>query len=121
MKKIDEADKITFLPADDQNRPKLGFIVKEYIGPEVYKRFPDGSINTEHLLTLEDVQEGDELAIPWLTGGYVLMKAAKTKTGFTAHGENHCVILEFDIDERHCWVAGGFVNMKALERLKIQQ
>lgn len=114
-------DDITVLPADDPNRPRLGFIVKEYMGSEVYKRRPDGSVDTEITLkNLDDLKVGDELAIPWLTGGYALMEVHRGEDGkLFAQGQPHIAVLEFDVDDRHCWTCGGIVNTRGLEKLSI--
>jgi len=101
----------------------LGWTIKEYHGSPVYKRQPDGSVDTETTFkNLDDLKEGDELAIPWLTGGYVLMTVQRGVYGEVfAQGQPHIAVLEFDKDDRHCWTCGGIVNLRGLERLEIQR
>lgn len=113
---------LTVLPADDSRDRKLGFVVTEYMGSPVYKRYSDGTINTANTLKArEDIQEGDELAIPWITGGYALMRAKRGEDGkLFAQGDPHIVILCFDEDDRHCWTTGGFINTRGLARLEIK-
>lgn len=120
--KILSRTEISVLPAD-QDRPKLGFTIREYLGSPVYKRYssPDIRINTENTLKdREDVQEGDKLAIPWLTGGYVLMTVKRGEDGeLYAQGSHHMAALGFDEDDRHCWTCCGLANLRGVERLAL--
>lgn len=112
---------ITVLPADEPTDRKIGFIVKEYIGSEVYKDLtpgPDGNpVPLRKKGKKEDLQEGD-IAYAW--GGDVKFQVYRGDHGIL-HGRtgNYTVILEFAKDDRKAWVAGAIVNMKALKKLEL--
>lgn len=103
---------IEMIPMDEPRELKLNWVVKEYIGSEIF-RF--GS--EESLTNLEDIKVGDELRMPTLTG-YTKAKVIELngKKGH-AEQENYAFILEFDGDDRHCWVCGGMINKRAIANL----
>lgn len=98
----------------------IRWVVKEYSGPELFKRF-DAEENPISLKDRIDVQEGDIVYGPWLTGGYVQMTIRLGENGkpYGVTSAGTMAPLEFDGDDRHCWVILGYVNPKAVERLVV--
>lgn len=97
----------------------LNFVIKEYIGPEVYLKDENG---LHVALALEDLKEGTEIFVPALFGGYYRMtvKDVRDKTAGACSGPNETgtgAFLEYDKDDRHCWVASGVFNLDAMKKL----
>ena len=87
----------------------IGWIAREYQGQEI----TDKAFNK--LKNKEDLKIEMDILVPTFTGGYVI---AKVKDERYAETLNFLYLLEFDIDDRHCWTCGGIANKKALEKLK---
>jgi hypothetical protein len=108
--KIPAVQELTVLPADNTNQLKLNWTVREYMGCDVYI---EGDQDKKPITTKSGIKVGDRL-VAW---GYIIVvteldpPSAETTSGSTL------VILEFDKDDRHCWVAGGMINKRALKQL----
>jgi len=110
---------VAVLGADEPKRT-LGWTVREYLGSEIYKRASDGSVNLTPLTAQEDIQEGIEVLVPWLSGGYMPMTVAiDDDGGFFGRGGSCIAAFEFDTDDRHCWTCGGIINTKGLRKLEL--
>lgn len=106
---------LTVLPAADD--PKVGWTVGHvYSGEEVFKAgAPDVSLTRR-----EDLQEGMEIIVATLVGGYrMIVKRdddgelyAETANGLTG------AFLDFDTDDRHCWTSAMAYNRRALKSLE---
>ena len=91
--------KFIVLGPDDPKKSLLGFSVFERNGTTVRK--PGSS---EALLRLEDIQPGDELLVLMFTGK-VLMTAVLVDGVLWAESGRTLANLEYDKDDRHCWVS----------------
>jgi hypothetical protein len=102
---------------EDPNRPKLNWIVKDYVGHEVY-RYSHGRVWTKATLTnRDDLKPGDQIATVALLGGYLLLTVVKDNDGeLYGDSDNTIGMLEFDKDDRHCWVCTGHINKRGLAR-----
>lgn len=110
---------LIILPADDPPKSKLNWVIREYIGSEICKSLEPGPDGYPVPLTrFEDLQEGDEV-YTW-SGA---MKFTVRKSPEDGHLYGDCgrwrVILGFAEDDRKCWVASGFVNLRALKKLSV--
>jgi len=91
------------------NDLEIGWIAREYMGQEIM------NLSKEKLTKKEDLIADEEILIPSLTG-IVKAKVVKKEEQTYAESDNFLFILEFDIDDRHCWVCSGIVNKKCLEK-----
>lgn len=103
-------DKIQIIPADDKPI-KLNWIVREYMGQDVY--WLDGKTT---ITNKDDLKEGDQFI-----AGCWAFTAKKDEYGelYGDTGGRLSCVLRFGEDDRNCWVAVGFFNMKALKKLVI--
>ena len=99
---------IELLPADDPKDMKLGWVIEEVCGAEVYKDAAQSTL----LINYGDIQVGDEVYVCFMDGAY--RKAVVNAAGL-AETEYNIYILEFDKDSRHCWSCSSIMNKKALE------
>lgn len=130
------------LPADPEREKKIGFCVYERNGFEIYKysqvlkglplnvvldeRLWDYDKNGEPVLhktitVREDLKEGDEVICKGSFSQYWWNIGKVVKNGDYFHvdlGKLH-VSLDFDTDDRHCWLGTGLINMDAVEKLCI--
>ncbi len=115
---------ITVLPADDPNRPILGWVIYEYMGHELTKEAFDLPMGKERsrakeyeasiIRGLDDLKVGDEVF------AYCNMPITITEVnGDTATGEQEhlLMVLEHGKDDRNCWVAGCMINKLCLDRV----
>jgi hypothetical protein len=101
---------ITIIPANDPKDVKLNWIVKEYIGAEIYK----DPITQALLTNKDDIRPGHEI--------YAYdIKAIVNDDGESASSQKFLYILEFDTDDRHAWVCTGVCNMRAISKLKFEE
>lgn len=105
---------VTVLPADDPDQKPIGFSVNMRHGVEVYRFASDGSVDETPLRGYEDITDGTKLAVLGFSGGFHPMTVERSVSGFTASNENLSAILQFDTDDRHCWITTGLVNMRAI-------
>jgi hypothetical protein len=93
----------------DEPRPRtLGWTVREYIGSEITRP------NSEEPLLLEsDIKEGDTI---WVQGLWGTCEMVVQQGCRSALASQTLAILEFDQDDRHCWVSAGMVNTRGLKR-----
>lgn len=102
---------IEILPADEPKQFKLGWTVKEYLGSSCFLV----SDPTETIIdTLDGLRVGDEIVV-WRTWIVTVEKVEGRKA--MARTGRLSVPMEFDIDDRHCWVATAMINLKAVEKL----
>lgn len=91
----------------------IGFTCREVVGMEVWKTGTPEKL----LKNKDDLQEGDHISTTGLLGEELRMVVKSD--GGSLYGEvgRMISILEFDQDERHCWVSVGLINRRALEKL----
>jgi hypothetical protein len=86
------------------------------IGFKVYDK-PDGSI----LKDKESLREGMEIFVPMGQSWAVFTVDASHDGDFYGISKDAATgcILEHDRDDRACWVASGFFNLRGLRKLEI--
>jgi hypothetical protein len=125
-------EKIDVFPEEKVSKT-INFKCYEVIGSEIFKpkdyESPIWSIERENgyfshkmaLKNFNDIKVGDNIMVPTLFGyaeaNIISLDVIENKG--IAKTENDIFCLEFDKDERHCWICNGQVNMKALDRIKI--
>jgi hypothetical protein len=98
------------IPTDVDKPPEIKWKIREYIGTEVYRTQQDFD---EGKPMIDPPAVGEEIIVPTPTGW-----AWATYRGDRADTDNYTWRLEFDKDDRHCWVAAGCINKKCLEKMK---
>ena len=107
--------------AVDSEQKPIGFVTHIYDGPEVLRQRPDGSVDPTLLQSLGDIQEGVWVVVPGFFG-YHRMKVERDQQGtFTARSESLSALLQWDIDDRHCWTIGGLVDLRSLQNLSLKK
>jgi hypothetical protein len=108
--KIPARIELNVLPADEPNRPTLGFVIRERNGFEITK-----DLETEAPITERDgIKIGDMVYVPAMSSdGYHVMKVeagghdgelrARSEEGYLG-------ILKFGADDRNAWTCIGLVN-----------
>jgi hypothetical protein len=108
------------IPADEPKQLKLGWVIREHIGPEVYLWDSDNQ-PWPHMLRKEgDLKEGDRICFDWEDKGWsyeVKRDEHDVLYGISHSGQISCA-LRFDVDDRHCWVAVGFINLRGVRRAR---
>ena len=97
---------------------EIKWTVHEYIGSPVYRMEGDQIIQQE-LRKEEDLKVGDTIAFSGLSGFYrgVISGSDGHLTAVDPVGVG--TLLEFNQDDRHCWVSGGIFNLKAIQKLDL--
>jgi hypothetical protein len=111
------------LSADEPKQLKLGWTITEYIGPEVYKWDErDGKPWPFRLSEEESLKAGDKLCFGWEAEGwsYEVVEDEYGVLSGISRGGNTSAVLRFDEDERHCWVAMGFINLRSIRKLELK-
>lgn len=93
---------------------KIGFTVREYMGCEIKKFNEDGTVNMSELTKYEDIKVGMVIALPTMTGFFKATVEDGMK--FASNGK-WGGILEFNKDDRQCWVCGGVINLRGVEKV----
>ena len=125
---------ISVLPADEPSRVKLGWYIYEYIGFEIYKITSEirgiaklHQTLDEEKTPLEVFSRREDLC----AGMEVLFKCAFSSgygVGIIVREDDGSLIvdmggnigmLDFDGDERHCWVCTGVINKRCLDKVTI--
>jgi hypothetical protein len=97
---------------------KIDFVCHEYIGMEVWRTGHPGKLLTNK----DDLKPGDKISTLGLFGEEREMTVKTDGEGVYAEDEvNMMAVLQFDQDDRHCWVSTGFINKKALEKLTLRR
>jgi hypothetical protein len=117
IKNISIHQEIEVLPANNAKQLKLSWTVREYIGSEIYKFDSDQQIIKEPLIYKDDLQIGMVVAVPTFFG-YAKTIIDKNFQA-TSEGGKWTYILEFDKDDRHCWICSGSINLASIKKLKI--
>lgn len=100
-----------------ENPPTISFKCYEMVGVEVWK--PEAP---EKLLrNKDDLKPGDKIRTSGLMGEeFEVTVKADEEGALYAEAGNMIIVLEFDKDERHCWVNTGLINKRALEKLTMK-
>lgn len=87
----------------------IGFIAREYVGFEV---FLPGRLD-QPLERYRDIKPGDTVIVRGIFGEYIesIVNAVCTYS----ETENAIYLLEFNGDERHCWVCKGCIMKSAMQ------
>jgi len=106
---------LTVLHADEPKQLKIGFTIKEYLGAPICK--PNA---VEVLLTKkDDIHVGVTIWVPGLTGWLEVTVQQDGEGHLYGESGKLVAFLEFDQDDRHCWVQTGIANTRGLERLTL--
>jgi len=104
---------LTVLPADDPNNLKLGFGIQCYSGIEIHPVI-NGDVQKESIKDENGLYDGmnvEAWGVVWTVrfdkDGSPYLDSLKT-SGF----------LEFNIDDRECWVCGGLINKRCYMKPK---
>lgn len=114
-------------PKSTEVKPAVRFSVREYMGTEIFMHpgfeLPSGGIDESQLrpiLNKNDLTVGSQILVPGLFGGYHLMSIFQADNGdLYAKGETLMAALEFAGDDRGSWVCTGLINLRGVEKLKI--
>jgi hypothetical protein len=107
---------LTVLPADTPSKP-IGFVCYEYNGAEIML-LVNGKLDETPLTRREDLWVGRAIIAPTLVGNLEAIVAARPDgTLYWRAGEHTIGGLEFDADDRHCWVTTYAANMRASKKL----
>jgi len=120
---------VTSLGPDDPNQKPIGFTVREYQGVEISKYDPnrvylygDKGWDLEPITEETALQPGEQILVPGPTGGLVVMTVEKDTYGvLSGKSDQLSALLEFGKDDRHAWVCIGLVNLRGIERLKLER
>lgn len=93
------------------NSIKIGFPIEIYAGCEV---FGDAE-HTIRLTKYEDIYPGREVYLSWNENDKTPLTVDKDKNLSSGHV---VYSLEFDEDDRHCWVNSMVMNMRGLKKLE---
>lgn len=97
-----------------QSEVAIGFTCREYLGTEIVRDLETMAPITDR----ESLREGDVVYATWLEGGYIPLIVERDESErFIGKSRHLFAPLRFGEDDRKCWVAIGFINMKALEKL----
>ena len=140
---------ITVLSADKAS-PRLGWIIKEYIGSEIYKlskyaqkkltieqqldtrKWPRYLINQnlkfhKNIKEKDGLKEGDLVVVKanpfdyWFDFGVVMKDGGSVSHKLYVEAQNGCyVVINFNEDDRECWTTGCVINRRALERVEFK-
>lgn len=122
-KKLPARQGIEVLPADNPKQQKLGWVVRENIGSEVYLWIEDGPI-PYRLKKYDDLEIGDKICLSWRSTFWSYEIKSRFEDGSLWAESSHeghngiGVTLHFNKDSRHCWVAVGFINLRGITKLE---
>lgn len=85
---------------------------RNYTGMEVCREF-DEYCNPIRLCNRKDVREGDSL---YFVGPQGRWNAGKVRNGHLEYG-GLTARLQFDVDDRHCWICGCFCNSNPVKHI----
>ena len=93
----------------------LNFKITEFLGVELFKKIP---LNQEdRCLVGKDLKVGNVVFIPGLVSGWLEMVVISKDGVLHLENNNLYGTLEFDKDDRHCWICTGLINRKCSESL----
>lgn len=121
---IPAIQELKVLTEDKDTSKSIGWTFKEYSGCEVH-HYVEGCKDPDELpaiTTKEGINVGDKLFIRALFGWCAPTLSEKISEGLY-YAEDTCNIfsLEFDNDDRHCWVCPGAMNKKAIQKVKVRR
>ena len=97
----------------------LNFRVYEYCGCEVIKRVTWFLKRPVYLFKKTDLKPGDRVIL-WYGCECEKRAVVVERNGcLYAESGDTCHSLQFDIDDRHCWVSIGAINKNDLESIKL--
>ncbi len=102
-----EADKSKVIGFDQRENLRseatIDFICREYLGTEVFLLDENDKVIEYNLTNKSDLQPGIKVCITTLFGDYI--------------SGSLLALLEFDADDRSCWISTGAMNIKAIKSL----
>lgn len=117
--RIPARTELTVLPADEPNKPTIGWTMTERNGVQITK-----SPEAEDPITDRDgIKVGDTVYVPAMFGeGHYVMKIEADDHGgeLYARSEGGLLgILEFGADDRNAWTCIGLVNPRGVTKLSL--
>lgn len=106
--------KIEILNADSPD-VKLNWTIREYIGGTIYKII-EGTLKEEPIIDINDLKTGDWIVVH---GWEAQIESILGDTAVARSGQDLAHYLEFDKDQRHCWVGGATINLRAIKKLEL--
>ena len=90
---------------------KFNWTVREYIGAEIYPLAEDGSVIEKCITDYNGIHEGMKVQA-WNS-----IFTIKFDGTFYLEVQSLIGTLNFGEDDRKCWVCGGLINKRAMEKL----
>jgi hypothetical protein len=118
---------VSVIDAGDGKYTIPNFCVREYIGFEIFKYtgIDDSIINKEdckQIVNKEDLKVGDKVFTGYSDNqfwGQGVIRAFDNGELYIDIGQDKLRgFLEFDKDDRHCWVCGCVANMNGVEKVQ---
>jgi len=101
-----------------EKETELKFSVNEFLGSEVFLLTPEEGVIEAPLQSPKDLYDGLKIAVPTLFG---YAEATVVQKDGQLFWESHNTFgpLLFGQDERSCWISGGIINKKGLDKLSL--
>ena len=94
------------------------FSVNELLGAEVFLLTAEDGMIEEPLQSHEDLYDGLKIAVPTLFGYAEAVVVLKDEQLYW-ETDNMFGPLLFGEDERACWISGGMINKRGLDKLSL--
>lgn len=98
----------------------VGFACTIYQGSEVYLIKEDQPVQ-EPILEKDGLKDGDSVLCPSLMGYFKATVSISEDGTVSASNGNQAGFLEFDKDDRHCWICSSTFNLKGILKLNLSQ
>lgn len=116
--KIPVRTELTVISADDPSYT-IGWACQIYSGNEVFLVDADNKVISTPLTKKSDLKPGTKICVATLVGDYLMtIESDGHKLSAITDNRGTLAILEFDIDDRHCWTSPGAINMRAIKKLR---
>lgn len=103
---------------ENKNKENIGWSCKCYSGSEIYKLDENNKIIEIPLTNKDDLIKGLKIAVPNIFGTYNIM-IAESKSSAKTESKEMGASLEFDKDDRHCWVSTCTMNLRGVRKTQI--
>lgn len=102
---------------DGEPKHTIGWMCKEYSGSEVFLVDAENKVIQKPLTKQSDLKPGTKVLVTTLVGDYFMtIESDGHKLSAITEGNDTLAILKFDIDDRHCWVSTGAINMRGIKK-----
>lgn len=104
---------VTIIPLSPPEENGITWIAKCYTGVVVL------DIVTRQPITAGGLRLGDKVLAPTFSGYCEAEVKLDSRGSPYAETEHTLFLLEFDKDDRHCWVSSGAINKACLDRIEL--